>query len=63
MHITRGGPRDRIGGLALAAGPQPASRAEGAVCDLSSVPAGPPTHITLVSLLFHVIVFIPKNIF
>lgn len=40
------------------------SRAEGAVCDLFSVPTDPPMHITLVPLLFHVIFFNPpKKIF
>ena len=60
-------PRNQ-GELASATGTRSAaptgSRAEGAVCALLSVPTGPPMHITLVSLLFHVIFFNPpKKIF
>lgn len=73
MHITRGGPRNQ-GELALTTGrgrglrlavltAQPVSGAEGTVCGLFSVPSDPPMHITLVSLLFHVIFFNPKKYF
>lgn len=63
MHITRGGPRNQGAGGHGRRPPRPHGEPGGRPACESSVPTDPPMHITLVSLLFHVIFFIPKNIF
>lgn len=55
MHITRGG--GRVGQALRCAG------TELRAWPVLSVPLELPMHITLVSLLFHVIFFYPKKIF